>query len=77
MNPNRYNFNDVFDTSQLQSGIIILRYHIIINGAPFNRGVAISRYTSFGGLNLFNYIGRDIAGTFNPIGNILTILGFY
>jgi len=72
----RYRFEVIFNYNAT-TGIIIPRFNVLINGVPFNRGVAIYRSTSFGGLNLFNYIGRDIAGTWNPQTRVLTVLGFY
>lgn len=72
----RYRFDAIFDYNSLL-GIITPRFNVVVNGAPFNRGVPIYRSTSFGGLNLFNYIGRDVAGTWNAGTHTLTILGFY
>lgn len=72
----RYRFDTIFNYNP-QTGVITPRFNVLINGVPFNRGVAIYRDTSFGGLNLFNYIGRDIAGTWSASTGTLTILGFY
>lgn len=72
----RYRFDVIFYYNSLL-GIITPKYNVVINGVPFNKGVSIYRSTSFGGLNLFNYIGKDIAGTWNAGTRTLTILGFY
>lgn len=72
----RYKFDTIFTYNPLL-GIITPKFNVLINGVPFNRGVSIYRSTSFGGLNLFNYIGRDIAGIWNAGTQTLTISGFY
>lgn len=72
----RYKFDSIFRT-YLPLGIIIPRFTVIINNTRFPSGQAINRTTSFGGLNLFDYIGREIAGTWNSTARELTILGFY
>lgn len=72
----RYRFEVIFEYNSLQ-GIITPKFNVQINGVIFNKGVSIYRSTSFGGLNLFNYIGRPIAGTWNAGTRTLTILGFY
>lgn len=72
----RYRFGVIFNYSPIL-GVITPKFNVQINGVPFNRGASIYRATSFGGLNLFNYIGRDIAGTWNPASRILVIQGFY
>ncbi|OGH15126.1 MAG: hypothetical protein A3H50_01300 [Candidatus Levybacteria bacterium RIFCSPLOWO2_02_FULL_37_10] len=73
---NRYNFSVIFQYDPL-AGTITPKFNVAINGVPFNRGIAIYKGTSFGGLNLFNYIGRSIAGTWDSNARVLTILGFY
>ena len=71
----RYKFDNIF-TVNLPIGIIIPKYTVVINNTRFSHGVAINKNTSFGGLNLFNYIGRDIVGNWNPVARELTITGF-
>lgn len=74
--PSRYRFDVIFNVN-LTLGIIIPRFTVIINNTRFSTGVAINRYTSFGGLNLFNYIGKDIIGVWSSAnGGELTITGF-
>jgi len=72
----RYRFDNIFNYNAV-TGVIIPNFNVIINNVPFNQGSAITRFTSFGGLNLFNYVGRDIAGTWNPVTRTLTVQGFY
>ncbi len=74
--PSRYRFDTIFFYNPL-TGIITPLFTVIINDVRFNRGITITRSSSFGGLNLFNYVGRDIAGTWNYTTRELTILGFY
>lgn len=84
---NRYNFYTVFSidpTSLLLQTI----YPTYINGLFYPKGTTIPRGLSFGGLNLYNYAGRDVAATWTPnallqgtLSSIfpptLTIVGFY
>jgi hypothetical protein len=72
----RYRFEAVFNVYP-ELGIIIPRFNVIINNVIAARGQAINRNTTFNGLNLFNYIGRDFAGTWDPVRRYLTISGFY
>ena len=72
----RYRFDTIFTVDSV-AGVITPNFNVIINNVPFNQGFPIMRFTSFGGLNLFNYVGRDIAGTWNPTTRTLTIQGFY
>ncbi len=75
--PERYTFASVFNYDATL-GTITLNFPIIINGLRYNQGAVVTRYTPFiGGLNLFNYLGRDIKGTFNSLTREVTILGFY
>jgi len=73
---NRYRFFDAFATSTV-SGLLYPRINIVINGLRFPIYYNIPRGISFGGLDLYNYVGRDIAGTFDSISNTLTMSGFY
>lgn len=73
---NRYRFFDVFQTSQ-QTGLFFPTVNIVINNLRYPAYYNIPRGISFGGLDLYNYSGRDIAGTFDPNTRTLTIVGFY
>jgi len=72
----RYNFDTIF-TYNSNTDTITTRYSVNINGASFGPGSTINRFSYLGGLNLFNYIGRDIAGQWNDTTRVLNILGFY
>lgn len=72
----RYNFDNIF-TYFPAGDYIIPRYNVLINGTRINEGTAIYRTSLTGGLNLFNYIGKEIAGTWDPHVRVLNILGFY
>ncbi len=73
---NRYPFNVIFNYDPA-SEEISSRFRIIINGVPFQPNAAIPHGPAFGGLDLYTYRGRDVAGTWNTINNELTILGFF
>lgn len=75
-NMGRYRFEDIFNVYPAL-GIIIPRYNVVINNVIALQGQAINKNTTFNGLNLFNYIGREFAGTWNPGTRYLTISGFY
>jgi hypothetical protein len=72
----RYAFNTLFDYDAT-NGILIPRFDLVINNTLLPKGVAISKSTFTGGLNLFNYVGRALAGTWNPVTKQLTVAGFY
>ena len=74
MPASRYNFTDIFDHDQV-NGILVPKFDIIVNGVRHANGVGITQIGLTGALNLFNYIGHDIAGTWD--GTNLTIEGFY
>lgn len=76
MQPSRYNFDTIF-TYIPQGDYIVPKFNVLINGVRFNTGTAIYRSSYLGGLNLFNYIGRPIAGTWDVATSTLNILGFY
>lgn len=71
----RYNFDTIF-TYDPTNGILLPLYNIRINNTLLDQGVAISRNTPAGGVNLFDNIGRSIVGTWNAETRILTIEGF-
>lgn len=76
MSPGRYKFANIF-TYDPTNGIIVPRFDVIINGWKLNQGATINRYTFIGGLDLFNYIGKDMAGTWDAKNRVVTIQGFY
>jgi hypothetical protein len=73
---NRYAFENIFNVYP-DLGIIIPRFNVVINNTIASQGQAINKNTTFNGLNLFDYIGRDFAGTWDPRTRYLTISGFY
>jgi hypothetical protein len=74
--PKKYEFDTIFNYS-LSNGLIIPRYTVVVNNIRYPKGVAISKATDFKGLNLFNYIGKDIAGQWDGERKELNIVGFY
>ena len=72
----RYRFGAVFNVYP-DLGIIIPRFNVIINNSIAPKGQAVTKNTTFNGLNLFDYIGREFAGTWDPTTKYLTISGFY
>lgn len=72
----RYAFNTLFDYDPI-NGILIPKFDLIINNTILRQGVAISRNTYTGGLNLFNYIGRSVAGSWDSNTRQLQVAGFY
>lgn len=74
--PSRYEFYTIFFVNYAL-GYIVPRYNVVINGVRFNQGTTINRNSLAGGLNLFDYIGRGIAGRWDPLSRTLTIDGFY
>ena len=62
---NRYKFETLFNFD-FRTGHAFPLFNTIVNGEPFRRGATIQRGISFGGLDLYKYIGRDIAGKWNP-----------
>jgi hypothetical protein len=73
--PSVYRFDSVFSPGPIP-GSYITRYNITVNGVYFNQGSLILSTTAFGGLNILNYVGRDIIGTYNQPTGTVTILGF-
>lgn len=71
-----YRFGAIFNYDS-NLGILTPRFNVSINGIRFAAGTPITRFTSFGGLNLFNYIGRGITGNWDAATRVLTISGFY
>lgn len=76
MLPKHYRFQAIFDYNA-SNGTLTPRFNIIVNGVRANTGSLINQNTSFGGLNLLNYVGRGILGNWNATTRELTIVGFY
>ena len=74
--PQRYRFNTVF-TIQPGSGFIVTNLRIQVNGVTFESGTTIHPGLTFGGINIYNYIGQDVAGEWNTQSRTLVFRGFY
>ncbi len=72
----KYKFDTIFTYDSI-NGIIIPKYTVVINNTKLPEGVAINGNTYTGGLILFNYIGRSLAGTWYSDRRELVVEGFY
>lgn len=73
---NRYGFYNLFGYNQ-QTNFLYPLYNTWINGIYYPAGMGIQRGPSFGGLDLYNLSGRDVAASWNTNAVSLTIHGFY
>lgn len=73
---NRYPFYNIFGYNAATTDLFPL-YNVVINGVTFSFGYSIPRGNSFGGLDLYSLMGRDVAGIWNDQTRTLTIIGFY
>jgi hypothetical protein len=71
----RYSFGNIF-TYDSVNGILIPKYNVVFNNWAFTKGMAINRTTGPFAPTLFNYIGRDMIGKWNPTTAQLTVEGF-
>jgi len=70
----RYSFETIFNWDGTN---LVPKFAIALNGAVrFPPGTPIPRDPNSGGLVLFNYIGRDIIGTWDDATSVLQIEGF-
>lgn len=75
--PTRYGFYILFGYNQ-QTGFLYPLYNTWINGAYFPAGMNIQRGPFFGGIDLYQLAGKDVAAIWQgPPTNTLTIQGFY
>lgn len=74
MQPQRYEFSTIFDNPS--AGVLVPKFNVVIGLARYNAGIPITLSTQTMGLNLFNYIGRPIAGQWDGVTRTLTIQGF-
>lgn len=72
----RYKFNDIF-TYDPKGGILIPRYTVVINTNIYREGIVLIPNSFREGLNLFQFIGRDMAGEWDQRSRILNVKGFY
>ncbi len=71
----RYNFDTIFSYDPVNN-ILIPKFNVSINGIFLSNGNPINPATATGGVNLFNYVGKGIIGTWNSETNTLYIVGF-
>lgn len=76
MDVGRYGFYNIFNYNP-QTGQITPLYNVKINNLIYQQNIPIFNPGNFGGLNLYNYFGRDIAGRWEAGTATLDILGFY
>lgn len=78
MEVKRYSFQTVFDFNG-HTGSITPLFDVVINDRLYRKNVPVfpTSYPLNPGLNLFNYIGQDIAGKWDPAKEQLYIVGFY
>lgn len=69
----RYGFYEIF--RQNPDGSLTPKRPIFINGISFGPGVSFTRGVLFGGVNIFNFLGKDIAGLEDS--GMLKIQGYY
>ena len=72
MDIRRYRFDDVF---HVEGGRISPRIPVQIGGVTMGPGVSFGRGVSFSGVDLSNYVGKDIAGYIEN--GVMIIKGFY
>jgi hypothetical protein len=74
--PVRYTFSAIFGINTETHDIFPL-YNTIVNGQYFQRNISISRGLSFGGVDLYQLIGRDFGGYWNSTTQTLTLVALY
>lgn len=75
-NPGKYNFYKIFNYTPA-TGLFTPLYNLKVLGVTFPKNQPVPDSTNFGGVNLLNVIGRDIAGNWDSTTKILEIVGFY
>jgi len=74
--PVRYTFSAIFGINTVTHDIFPL-YNTIVNGQYFQQNVSIPRGLSFGGVDIYQLIGRDFGGYWNPTTQTLTLVTLY
>ena len=72
----RYNFNAIFAIN-VNTGDIYPLYNTYVNGQYFRQFFSIPRGLYFGGINIYEYVGRDFGGYWNNQTQILTLTTVY
>jgi hypothetical protein len=68
----RYKFTDIFT---INAGIVGPKVPVHINGVTMNPGVSFGDGVSFGGVNLQQYLGKDVEADLTN--GVYVIKGFY
>lgn len=71
---NRYNFNTLFGINPHTQDIFPL-YNTIINRIPYRPYISIPRGSSFGGIDIYRFVGRTFTGTWDQNTRTVTIVG--
>ena len=71
----RYLFGQLFAYNI--GGLIYPRYRISVNNTIFEVNQPIPPGLTFGGINLYSYIGKDVAATWYPASQQIIFGGFY
>jgi len=72
----KYRFDNIFRRDPA-TGYLIPNFTISVGVNIYNANVPILPGLNFGGINLYNSEGKDIAGTWNNSTRILNFVGFY
>lgn len=75
-NPGKFDFYKIFSFDQSSNTFTPL-YNIRIAGILYPKLQPIPHPINFGGINLYNYVGKSIAGSWDSQSKILDILGFF
>ena len=70
-----YSFDTIFTYDPVRN-ILIPKFNTSINGIYLSKDIPINPSTPTGGVNLFNYVGKSIVGTWNAETSTLYIVGF-
>lgn len=70
-----YNFDTIFGFDPVRN-ILVPKFNISVNGIYLPKDIPINPATPTGGVNLFNFAGKSIVGTWNDETNTLYIVGF-
>lgn len=72
----RYRFDNIFRRDPA-TGYLIPNFPISVGGNLYNTGVPILPGLNFGGINLYAFVGKDIAGNWDNTQRVLIFMGFY
>jgi len=72
----RYNFYNIFGFNKVTGDIYPL-YNMIVNGQYYQQYYSIPKGISFGGINIYQYVGKDFGGTWNSQTQTITLTTVY